>query len=192
MDSHSLIYWPEMILVQLNRISLIVKWLHFPCPAISVDLQVANESFPQRLWMEEEQICGKPAFCNALGTMPGCLFTPTLSPHQNKTKWSVFPISPGYYSRPKRNRRQWLCKIFGQGALRSMWKRWKPEWALLTHSVKCVVQTLNASTTKTGRCKLERMHNSSREDWKKSVLSIFQNIPSFQSYRLLLFVSILR
>ena len=111
MDSHSLIYWPEMILVQLNRISLIVKWLHFPCPAISVDLQVANESFPQRLWMEEEQICGKPAFCNALGTMPGCLFTPTLSPHQNKTKWSVFPISPGYYSRPKRNWRQCWDKI---------------------------------------------------------------------------------
>ena len=66
-----------MIIVQLNRISLIVKWLHLPCPAISVDLRVANESFPQRLWMEEEQICGKPAFCNALGTMPGCLFTAT-------------------------------------------------------------------------------------------------------------------
>ena len=111
MDSHPLIYWPEMIIVQLNRISLIVKWLHLPCPAISVDLRVANESFPQRLWMEEEQICGKPAFCNALGTMPGCLFTPTLSPHQNKTKWSVFPISPGYYSRPKRNWRQCWDKI---------------------------------------------------------------------------------
>ena len=111
MDSHSLIYWPEMIIVQLNRISLIVKWLHLPCPAISVDLRVVNESFPQRLWMEEEQICGKPAFCNALGTTPGCLFTPTLSPHQNKTKWSVFPISPGYYSRPKRNWRQCWDKI---------------------------------------------------------------------------------
>ena len=111
MDSHSLIYWPEMIIVQLNRISLIVKWLHLPCPAISIDLRVANESFPQRLWMEEEQICGKPAFCNALGTMPGCLFTLTLSPHQNKTKWSVFPISPGYYSRPKRNWRQCWDKI---------------------------------------------------------------------------------
>ena len=87
------------------------------------------------------------------------------------------------------------AKFFGNkqgGVLRSMWKRWKPEWALLTHSVKCVVQTLNASTIKTVGCKLERMHNSSREDWKKSVLSIFQNIPSFQSYRLLLFVSILR
>ena len=23
------------------------------------------------------------------------------------------PISPGYYTRPKRNRRQWLCKILG-------------------------------------------------------------------------------
>ena len=31
-------------------------------------------------------------------------------------------ISPGYYSRPKRNRRQWLRKILGgeQGALWSM------------------------------------------------------------------------
>ena len=31
-----------------------------------------------------------------------------------------FPISPGYYSRPKKNRRQWRCKISGvnmQGAL---------------------------------------------------------------------------
>ena len=27
-------------------------------------------------------------------------------------KW---PISPGYYSRPKRNRRQWFCKILGDG-----------------------------------------------------------------------------
>ena len=32
---------------------------------------------------------------------------------------SCFPFSPGYYSRPKTNRRQWLCKILGgkQGAL---------------------------------------------------------------------------
>ena len=135
MDSHSLIYWPEMIIVQLNRISLIVKWLHLPCPAISVDLRVANESFPQRLWMEEEQICGKPAFCNALGTMPGCLFTPTLSPHQNKTKWSVFPISPGYYSRPKRNWRQCWDKILKAwllaAAVREMSPPFSPKQTLL-------------------------------------------------------------
>ena len=39
---------------------------------------------------------------------------------------SCFPISPGYYSRPKTNRRQWLCKILGgkQGALWPMWKWW--------------------------------------------------------------------
>ena len=135
MDSHPLIYWPEMIIVQLNRISLIVKWLHLPCPAISVDLRVANESFPQRLWMEEEQICGKPAFCNALGTMPGCLFTPTLSPHQNKTKWSVFPISPGYYSRPKRNWRQCWDKILKAwllaAAVREMSPPFSPKQTLL-------------------------------------------------------------
>ena len=35
------------------------------------------------------------------------LFTP-----QNFAK-PLFSISPGYYSRPKRNRRQWLCKIVG-------------------------------------------------------------------------------
>ena len=135
MDSHSLIYWPEMIIVQLNRISLIVKWLHLPCPAISVDLRVANESFPQRLWMEEEQICGKPAFCNTLGTMPGCLFTPILSPHQNKTKWSVFPISPGYYSRPKRNWRQCWDKILKAwllaAAVREMSPPFSPKQTLL-------------------------------------------------------------
>ena len=37
---------------------------------------------------------------------------------------SCFPISPGYYGRPKTNRRQWLCKILGgkQGALWPIWK----------------------------------------------------------------------
>ena len=36
----------------------------------------------------------------------------------------LFPISPVYYSRPKRNRRQWMCKIWGGkwGALRPIWK----------------------------------------------------------------------
>ena len=36
----------------------------------------------------------------------------------------LFPNSPGYYNRPKRNRKQWLCKVLGaegkQGALWSM------------------------------------------------------------------------
>ena len=38
----------------------------------------------------------------------------------------MFPNSPGYYSRPKRNRKQWLCKVLGgkQGELWSMWKWW--------------------------------------------------------------------
>ena len=46
---------------------------------------------------------------------------PCLPPQKNFTK-PLFPISPGYYSLPKRNRRQWLCKILGgkQGALWSM------------------------------------------------------------------------
>ena len=41
---------------------------------------------------------------------------------QNFTK-PLFPVSPGYCSRPKRDRRQWLCKILGvkQGELWSMW-----------------------------------------------------------------------
>ena len=38
----------------------------------------------------------------------------------------LFPISPGCYSRPKRNHRQWLCKTLGgkQDALWSMSKWW--------------------------------------------------------------------
>ena len=39
---------------------------------------------------------------------------------------NLFSTSPGYYSRPKRNRRQWLRKILGnkQGALWSLRKWW--------------------------------------------------------------------
>ena len=45
-------------------------------------------------------------------------------PPPPKSTWPLFPISPGYYSRPKRNPRQRLRKIWGgkQGALWSMWK----------------------------------------------------------------------
>ena len=41
----------------------------------------------------------------------------------------LFPISPGYYSYPKRNPRQWWCKIWGckQGAL---WSQWKIKWSI--------------------------------------------------------------
>ena len=39
---------------------------------------------------------------------------------------TIVSNSTGYYSRPMRNPRQWLCKVLGdkQGALWSMWKWW--------------------------------------------------------------------
>ena len=45
--------------------------------------------------------------------------------HQNVCK-TILLNSPRYYSRPKRNGRQRLCKIWGsrQGALWEMWKCW--------------------------------------------------------------------
>ena len=55
--------------------------------------------------------------------------------------WPLFLITPGYYSRPKRNRRQWLCKVLGgeQGELWSMWKWWIERYSqssLCDHSCK--------------------------------------------------------
>ena len=40
--------------------------------------------------------------------------------------YPLFLISPEHYSRPRRNRRQWLCQILGgkQGALWCKWKWW--------------------------------------------------------------------
>ena len=72
---------------------------------------------------------------------------PTPSPPP-KFAWSLLAISPGYYSRPKRNRRQlirqWLCIFFfwcggsggggKQGALWSMWKWWIAEFLFSYHS----------------------------------------------------------
>ena len=39
---------------------------------------------------------------------------------------TIVSNSTGYYSRPMRNPRRWLCKVYGdkQGALWSMWKWW--------------------------------------------------------------------
>ena len=57
-----------------------------------------------------------------------------LYPHQNKTKWSVFPISPGYYSRPKRNwRRCWdkILKAWLLAADREMSPPFSPKQTLL-------------------------------------------------------------
>ena len=44
-----------------------------------------------------------------------CLPTPPPPPKKKNFAYSLFPIFPGYYSHPKRNQRQWLCKIWGGG-----------------------------------------------------------------------------
>ena len=36
----------------------------------------------------------------------------------------LFPISPGCYSRPKRNHRQWLCKTLGGKKISALWSMW--------------------------------------------------------------------
>ena len=40
---------------------------------------------------------------------PSC---PPPPPKEKKISQPLFSISPGYYSRPKRNPRQWLCESF--------------------------------------------------------------------------------
>ena len=38
--------------------------------------------------------------------------SPSPPPKKKKFTQPLFPISPGHYSRPERNRRQWLCNFF--------------------------------------------------------------------------------
>ena len=43
---------------------------------------------------------------------------------------SLFSVSPGYYSCPMRNRRRWLCKIWGVGGGGEVGKFWGMHYGL--------------------------------------------------------------
>ena len=51
-------------------------------------------------------------------------------PQKKKNTHPLFSISHWYYSRPKRNGRQWLCKIF-EGKQGALWSRRK--WSILSN-----------------------------------------------------------